>query len=77
MSYYSRLSKSFEGALRLPLTERSKYVFISDCHRGVGNSNDNFLKTRIYTMPHCSIIIDWGIPISNWAMGMNCGKTAV
>ena len=46
MSYYSRLSKSFEGALRLPLTERSKYVFISDCHRGVGNSNDNFLKNQ-------------------------------
>jgi len=46
MGYYSRLSKSFEGALRLPLTERSKYVFISDCHRGVGNSNDNFLKNQ-------------------------------
>lgn len=46
MSYYSRLSKSFEGALRLPLTERSKYVLISDCHRGVGNSNDNFMKNQ-------------------------------
>ena len=46
MSYYSRLSKSFEGALRLPLTAHSKYVLISDCHRGVGNSNDNFLKNQ-------------------------------
>lgn len=46
MGYYSRISKSFEGALRLPLTERSKYVLISDCHRGIGNSNDNFLKNQ-------------------------------
>ena len=46
MSYYSRLSKSFEGALRLPLTDRSKYVLISDCHRGAGTSNDNFLKNQ-------------------------------
>lgn len=46
MSYYSRLNKSFEGALRLPLTNRSKYVLISDCHRGTGTSNDNFLKNQ-------------------------------
>lgn len=46
MSYYSRLSKSFEGALRLPLNNRTKYVLISDCHRGTGTTNDNFLKNR-------------------------------
>lgn len=46
MSYYSRLSKSFEGALRLPLHNRTKYVLISDCHRGTGTSNDNFLKNQ-------------------------------
>lgn len=46
MGYYSRLSESFEGALRLPLTDRSKYVLISDCHRGTGTSNDNFLKNQ-------------------------------
>ena len=46
MSYYTRLSRSFEGALKLPLTERSKYVLISDCHRGTGTSNDNFLKNQ-------------------------------
>ena len=46
MSYYSRLSKSFEGALRLPLNNRSKYVLISDCHRGTGTTNDNFLKNQ-------------------------------
>ncbi|MCH5257413.1 MAG: metallophosphoesterase family protein [Lachnospiraceae bacterium] len=46
MSYYSRLNKSFEGALRLPLNPYTKYVLISDCHRGTGNSNDNFLKNQ-------------------------------
>ena len=46
MSYYSRLNKSFEGAPRLPLNNRTKYVLISDCHRGVGSSNDNFLKNQ-------------------------------
>lgn len=46
MSYYSRLKKSFEGALRLPLNNHSKYVLFSDCHRGIGNSNDNFLKNE-------------------------------
>ncbi|MBO5033133.1 MAG: metallophosphoesterase family protein [Lachnospiraceae bacterium] len=46
MSYYSRLKKSFEGALRLPLNNRTKYVLFSDCHRGCGTSNDNFLKNQ-------------------------------
>lgn len=46
MSYSSRLNKSFEGALRLPLNHCSKYVLISDCHRGTGTSNDNFLKNQ-------------------------------
>lgn len=46
MSYYSRLNKSFEGALRLPLTDHSKYVIFSDCHRGTGDTNDNFLKNQ-------------------------------
>ncbi|MBD5393596.1 MAG: serine/threonine protein phosphatase [Lachnospiraceae bacterium] len=50
MSYYSRLNKSFEGALRLPLNNCTKYVLISDCHRGTGSSNDNFLKNQnLYT----------------------------
>lgn len=46
MGYYSRLNKSFEGAVRLPLADCSKYVIISDCHRGCGTSNDNFLKNQ-------------------------------
>lgn len=46
MSYDSRISKSFEGALRLPLSDSSKYVLFSDCHRGTGTFNDNFLKNQ-------------------------------
>lgn len=46
MSYYSRLNHSFTQAIRLPLTPYTKYVLISDCHRGTGTSNDNFLKNQ-------------------------------
>lgn len=46
MSYHSRLNRSFEEAIHLPLNDRTKYVLFSDCHRGVGNSNDNFLKNQ-------------------------------
>ncbi len=44
MSYYNRISKAFENALRLPLSSDSKYVIFSDCHRGTGSVSDNFLK---------------------------------
>lgn len=46
MSYYSRLSHAFETAPKLPLTCHSRYAIISDCHRGRGDSNDNFLKNQ-------------------------------
>ena len=46
MTYSSRLNKSFEGALRLPLNPCTKYVLFSDCHRGNGTWNDNFLKNQ-------------------------------
>lgn len=46
MSYYSRLSRAFEDAPILPLNKCSRYAIISDCHRGSGNSNDNFLKNE-------------------------------
>lgn len=46
MTYYSRLRKALEGACTLPLNHNSKYVLFSDCHRGIGNTNDNFLKNH-------------------------------
>lgn len=46
MSSYSRISKAFRHPCRLPLCQDSKYVLFSDCHRGTGKSNDNFLKNE-------------------------------
>ena len=46
MSYTSRLSNAFINAPVLPLNECSRYCLISDCHRGNGSSNDNFLKNQ-------------------------------
>lgn len=44
MGCNARLAKSFEYALVLPLEPKSKYILFSDCHRGSGKANDNFLK---------------------------------
>lgn len=46
MSCESRLNRSFENAPVLPLTPSSRYVLFSDCHRGNGTHNDNFLKNQ-------------------------------
>lgn len=46
MSAQARISRAFDNALRLPLTADSRYIIFSDCHRGVGNANDNFLKNE-------------------------------
>lgn len=47
MGYLKRIDNAFNQAPTLHLTPSSKLVFISDCHRGVGNSNDNFLKNEL------------------------------
>lgn len=44
MSYINRLNHAFENAPVLPVNTHTKYVFFSDCHRGIGDNNDNFLK---------------------------------
>ncbi len=46
MSTDSRLNHAFEHASVLPFTRFSKFVLMSDCHRGVGSSSDNFLKNQ-------------------------------
>lgn len=46
MSVASRLERAFAQAPVLPFNRRSKYVLVSDCHRGVGTSSDNFLKNQ-------------------------------
>lgn len=46
MSVSSRLNHAFLNAPLLPLSNRSQYILMSDCHRGMGNSSDNFLKNQ-------------------------------
>lgn len=46
MGWYTRISKAFCNAPVLSLDCGSCFVLFSDCHRGVGNSNDNFLKNQ-------------------------------
>lgn len=46
MNAQKRISRAFDQALCLPLNQNSKYVLISDCHRGTGNAGDNFLKNE-------------------------------
>lgn len=43
MSYIKRLDHAFENAPMLPINASTRYVFFSDCHRGIGGDNDNFL----------------------------------
>lgn len=46
MSISRRLEHAFSNAPVLPLNYNSKYALVSDCHRGVGTSSDNFLKNQ-------------------------------
>lgn len=46
MSYIKRLNHAFKNVPTLAITPNTKYVFFSDCHRGIGNNNDNFLKNE-------------------------------
>lgn len=46
MSITRRLDRAFSRAAILPLNRCTRYVLISDCHRGVGTSSDNFLKNQ-------------------------------
>lgn len=46
MTYSSRLNKAFCNVPHLPVSDSSRYILMSDCHRGNGTSNDNFLKNR-------------------------------
>lgn len=46
MSYQKRLDLAFDQVPILPLGGDNKYVLFSDCHRGNGTHNDNFLKNE-------------------------------
>lgn len=46
MSVNSRLIRLFQTAPRIPYHQGSRFVLMSDCHRGIGNWSDNFLKNQ-------------------------------
>lgn len=46
MGYERRIDNAFLHAQYLDLFPSSKYVLVSDCHRGAGTTNDNFLKNQ-------------------------------
>lgn len=46
MSARTRINRTFSTVPVLPVNPCSKIVLFSDCHRGIGNSNDNFLKNQ-------------------------------
>ena len=46
MNTYRRLSNVYENSKVIPYDYSSKFVIMSDCHRGSGNYGDNFLKNQ-------------------------------
>ncbi len=46
MSTESRLNKLFQTSPVIPCDYLSRFVIMSDCHRGIGNWGDNFLKNQ-------------------------------
>ena len=40
------IDKALSEAVHLPLNSCSRYIIISDCHRGEGGANDNFLRNQ-------------------------------
>ena len=46
---YQRLLDVYQSAQRIPFDDTSRFVFMSDCHRGDGSWADDFLKNqRLY-----------------------------
>lgn len=50
MNTQKRLIKAYENARVEYFDENDKYVFFSDCHRGNGSHQDEFVKNRIVYM---------------------------
>lgn len=46
MGCQKRINRALQHALHLPLNTGSRYIIISDCHRGEGTTYDNFLKNQ-------------------------------
>ncbi len=46
MNILKRISRIFENAEEISFDDSSKFVLMSDCHRGDGSWSDNFLKNQ-------------------------------
>lgn len=46
MNYLGRISKVYESAERIFFDDNSKFIFMSDCHRGDGSWADSFSKNQ-------------------------------
>ena len=46
MSFIKRISKVYEKAKVIEFNNSSKFIIMSDCHRGDGNLGDNFSKNQ-------------------------------
>ena len=44
--YQKRLNSVMENALSIPFDDSSKFIIMSDCHRGVDSHSDNFSKNQ-------------------------------
>ncbi len=42
----NKLDKIYKKARKIAIDNQSKLVIMSDCHRGIGNKNDNFLENK-------------------------------
>lgn len=42
----NKLDKIFKHSKKINIYDTSKIVIMSDCHRGIGNNHDNFIKNR-------------------------------
>ena len=76
MSYQKRLDQAFENVPVLPLDDNHKYVVFSDCHRGSGNNNDNFIKNEhlyLAALRHYNRMQYTYVELGD---GDDCGKTA-
>lgn len=45
-SVRQRLLEAYQKAKVIPFDEQSRFILLSDCHRGQGNSGDNFLPNQ-------------------------------
>ena len=76
MSADSRLNAAFTHAPAFPLCRSSRYVLFSDCHRGCGTNNDNFLKNQNLYFAALQHYYNTVLPTSSLATATNCGRTA-